>query len=111
MKISERTKLTLMKLCPIVLLFCVFAPRVSLAQNAPQAPVPTLAVGFGISEITPSKPTPMAGYYGVRAATTADAEFNIDQFKAAAKFIRLCGSVEAAIASIRQYQKIAELFQ
>lgn len=69
MKISERTKLTLMKLCPIVLLFCVFAPRVSLAQNAPQAPVPTLAVGFGISEITPSKPTPMAGYYGVRYST------------------------------------------
>ena len=47
----------------------------------------------------------------VAASTTAHEEFNIDQFKAAAKFIRLCGSVEAAIASIRQYQKIAELFQ
>ncbi|MFM8400242.1 MAG: hypothetical protein ACKOAH_20625, partial [Pirellula sp.] len=31
--------------------------------------MPSLAVGFGTSDITPSKPTPMAGYYGVRYST------------------------------------------
>ena len=59
---------TFKRLC-LVLMVCIFLPKLSFAQNTPQEPKSSLAVGFGISEITPIKPTPMAGYYGVRYST------------------------------------------
>lgn len=43
-------------------------PNSALCQ-APGEPNATLRVGFGFSDITPSRPTPMAGYYGVRYST------------------------------------------
>jgi neutral ceramidase len=41
----------------------------ALSQSPPQEPSTTLKVGFGIADITPRRPTPMAGYYGVRYST------------------------------------------
>lgn len=41
----------------------------ALPQSPPQEPSKTLKVGFGIADITPRRPTPMAGYYGVRYST------------------------------------------
>lgn len=52
-----------------LVLIVVFLPSVSLAQAPPQDPGSGLAVGFGIADITPIRPTPMAGYYGVRYST------------------------------------------
>ncbi len=44
------------------------APNPARCQS-PSEPNTTLKVGFGISDITPVRPTPMAGYYGVRYST------------------------------------------
>ena len=44
------------------------APDPAISQSASE-PNGTLKVGFGISDITPERPTPMAGYYGVRYST------------------------------------------
>ena len=44
------------------------APNPARCQS-PAEPNATLRVGFGISDITPVRPTPMAGYYGVRYST------------------------------------------
>lgn len=52
----------------IVLGFFVFQ-RVGFGQSISQDPPSTLKVGFGASDITPLRPTPMAGYYGVRYST------------------------------------------
>lgn len=38
-------------------------------KDASDTAQPTLRVGFGKSDITPTRPTPMAGYYGVRFST------------------------------------------
>jgi len=46
----------------------LIAPNPGLGQSASE-PNGTLKVGFGISDITPVRPTPMAGYYGVRYST------------------------------------------
>lgn len=40
-----------------------------LSQDPPAESKPVLSVGFGVSDITPIRPTPMAGYYGVRYST------------------------------------------
>lgn len=39
------------------------------AQSKPSTELPILQVGFGQVEITPVRPTPMAGYYGKRLST------------------------------------------
>ncbi len=39
------------------------------AQSKPSTEIPMLQVGFGQVEITPIRPTPMAGYYGKRLST------------------------------------------
>jgi hypothetical protein len=58
-----------MKLSWLLSIFAVFLPGVSQAQAPPQDAGSGLAVGFGVSDITPLRPTPMAGYYGVRFST------------------------------------------
>lgn len=40
-----------------------------LGQDPSVDSKPVLNVGFGVSDITPLRPTPMAGYYGVRYST------------------------------------------
>lgn len=45
-----------------------FVRNTAFSQSASE-PKETLKVGFGISDITPTRPTPMAGYYGVRYST------------------------------------------
>ena len=44
------------------------APSKTVSESAGPV-VPSLQVGFGQSDITPRKPSPMAGYYGVRYST------------------------------------------
>jgi hypothetical protein len=45
-----------------------FVRNTAFSQSASE-PKETIKVGFGISDITPTRPTPMAGYYGVRYST------------------------------------------
>lgn len=46
-----------------------------------------------------------------KAIQTSAAEFDLNQFKAAAAFVKSQGSVGAAIESIKSFQKIADLFK
>lgn len=45
------------------------SPTIGMGQDPAVAASETLKVGFGASDITPLRPTPMAGYYGVRYST------------------------------------------
>jgi len=47
----------------------LLGPDLVLSQDPPPESKPVLSVGFGVSDITPIRPTPMAGYYGVRYST------------------------------------------
>jgi hypothetical protein len=46
-----------------------------------------------------------------KATKTTAAEFDLNQIKAAAAFVKSQGSVGAAIESIKSFQKIADLFK
>ncbi len=49
--------------------FLILFPRLLPAQPALEQESPVLQIGFGQVEITPPRPTPMAGYYGKRLST------------------------------------------
>ena len=56
-------------LCAAVWIFGMAGAIFAQGNETSDTAQPTLRVGFGKSDITPARPTPMAGYYGVRFST------------------------------------------
>ena len=67
--------------------------------------------GAGVKNRKSSKPARKPRVAKVAKSKASEVGFQFDQFKAAANFVKLCGGVDKAIASIRSYEKIVALFE